>query len=43
MNFPEDQIDQSLEEAKSKKRMYPLPEPETNYVRYDEKGKTYIA
>ena len=43
MSIPEDQIDQSLEEAKSKKRMYPFPEEETNYIRYDEKGKSYIS
>ena len=43
MNFPDDQIDNSLEEAKNKKRMYPFPEPETNYVKYDQNGKSYIA
>jgi len=43
MNFPDNQIDQSLAEAKSKKRMYKFPDEETNYVRYDEKGKSYIA
>ena len=43
MNVPDDQIDQSIEEAKSKKRMYPFPDPETNYIRYDDKGKSYIA
>ena len=43
MNIPDDQIDQNIEEAKSKKRMYPFPEKETNYVRYDEKGKSYIS
>ena len=43
MNIPEDQIDQTIEEAKMKKRMYAFPEPETNYVRYDDKGKSYIA
>ena len=43
MSIPEDQIDQSLEEAKAKKRMYPFPEEETNYIRYDEKGKSYIS
>ena len=43
MNIPEDQIDQSIEEAKNKKRMFAFPEKETNYMRYDEKGKSYIA
>ena len=43
MSIPEEQIDQSLEEAKSKKRMYLFPEEETNYIRYDEKGKSYIS
>ena len=43
MNIPEDQIDQTIEEAKNKKRMYAFPEEETNYIRYDEKGKSYIA
>ena len=43
MNIPEDQIDQSLEEAKNKKRMFAFPEKEINYMRYDEKGKSYIA
>ena len=43
MNIPDDQIDQSIEEAKSKRRMYPFPEQETNYVRYDDKGKSYIS
>ena len=43
MNFPDDQIDQSIDEAKSKKRMYPFPEQDLNYVRYDDKGKSFIA
>jgi hypothetical protein len=29
MNIPEDQIDQSIEEAKNKKRMFAFPEKET--------------
>ena len=31
MNIAEEQIDQSLEEAKNKKRMYAFPEKELNY------------
>ena len=43
MNIPEEQIDQTIEEAKNKKRKYAFPEKESNYIRYDEKGKSYIA
>ena len=43
MNIPDDQIDQTIEEAKNRKRMYAFPEKDTNYVRYDDKGKSYIA
>ena len=43
MNIPEDQIDQTIEEAKNKKRIYAFSEEENNYIRYDEKGKSYIA
>ena len=42
MNIPDDQIDNSVEEAKNRRRMYAFPENELNYVRYDEKGKSYI-
>ena len=43
MNIQDNQIDNSLEEAKNRKRMYAFPENELNYIRYDEKGKSYIA
>ena len=43
MNFPDNEIDQSLEEAKSKRRTYKFPDEETNYIRFDERGKNYIA
>ena len=38
MNIPDDQIDKTIDEAKSKKRMYAFPDQELNYVRYDDKG-----
>ena len=43
MNIPDNQIDQSLEAAKANRRMYAFNDPEKNYIRYDEKGKSYIA
>jgi hypothetical protein len=43
MQIPDNQIDQSLEEAKANRRMYAFNDPEKNYIRYDEKGKSYIA
>ncbi len=43
INIPEDQIDPNLEEAKNKKRMYAFPEEQLNYLRYDDKGRSYIA
>ena len=39
MNIPDNQIDYNIEQAKYNRRMYRFPEEETNYVRYDEKGK----
>ena len=42
MQIPDNQIDQTLDAAKANKRMYAFPEPEKNYIRYDEKGKSYI-
>ena len=42
MQIPDNQIDQTLEAAKANKRMYPFPEKEKTYIRYDEKGKSYI-
>ena len=42
MDIPEDQIVQTIEKKK-KKRMYAFLEEEINYIRYDEKGKSYIA
>ena len=43
MVIPDNQIDQSLEAAKANRRMYAFNDPEKNYIRYDEKGKSYIA
>ena len=43
MQIPDNQIDDTIEAAKSFKRMYAFPEPEKNYIRYDEKGKSYIT
>jgi len=43
MNIPDDQIDNSVEEAKNRRRMYAFPEKELNYIRFDEKGKSYIV
>jgi hypothetical protein len=43
MQIPENEIDQTLDAAKANKRMYAFTEPEKNYIRYDEKGKSYIA
>ena len=42
MQIPDNQIDQTLDAAKANKRMYAFPEPEKTYIRYDEKGKSYI-
>ena len=42
MQIPDNQIDQTLEAAKANKRMYPFPEKEKTYLRYDQKGKSYI-
>ena len=43
MQIPDNQIDDSLEAAKANKRMYAFPEAEKNYIKYDEKGKSFIA
>jgi hypothetical protein len=43
MQIPDNQIDQSLEAAKANRRMYAFNDPEKNYIRYDERGKSYIA
>jgi len=42
MNIEDNQIDNTIEEAKRNKRMYEFPEKDKNYIRYDEKGKSYI-
>ena len=42
MQIPDNQIDQTLEAAKANNRMYPFPEKEKTYLRYDQKGKSYI-
>ena len=42
MQIPDNQIDQTLDDAKRNKRMYAFQDPEKNFVRYDEKGKSYI-
>ena len=42
MQIPDNQIDQTLEAAKANKRMYPFPEKEKTYLRYDQRGKSYI-
>ena len=42
MNIPDNQIDQTFEAAKANKRMYAFPDKETMYVKYDERGKSYI-
>ena len=42
MQIPDNQIDQTLDAAKANKRMYAFPEPEKTFIRYDEKGKSYI-
>ena len=41
MAIPEDDIDETFEEAKENKRMYAFKENK-NYLRFDEKGKSYI-
>ena len=41
MVIPEDEIDETEEEAKANKRMYAFKENK-NYIRYDERGKSYI-
>lgn len=43
LNIPEDQIDQNIEEAKSKKRMYEFTDFAGNYLKFDEKGKSFIC
>ena len=43
LNIPDNEIDQTLEDAKANKRMYSFNEPEKSYVRYDEKGKSYVV
>ena len=43
INIPDDQYDQSLEDAKLKKRMFVFPNEPGNYIRYDDKGKSYIC
>ena len=42
LNFPDSDIDQTYEAARANKRMYAFNEPEKNYIRYDEKGKSYV-
>lgn len=43
MQIPDDQIDQTLDAAKANRRMYLFPGNEKNFVRYDEKGKSFIS
>ena len=43
INIPEEQIDQNIEEAKSKKRMYEFTDTVGNYLKFDEKGKSFIC
>ena len=42
-NIPDEQIDENIEKAKHKKRMYPFPDKDLNYLRLDEHGKSYVA
>ena len=42
MQIPDNQIDQTLDAAKANKRMYAFPDPQKAYIRYDEKGKSYV-
>ena len=43
MNIPDNQIDQTLEQAIQNRRMYAFPEEEKNYLRYDQKGRSFIV
>lgn len=43
MQIPANQIDASFEQAKQNKRMYKFPTGPDNYIRFDERGKSYIA
>ena len=43
MQIPDNQIDDTLEAAKANKRMYAFTDEAKNYIKYDEKGKSYIA
>ena len=43
MNIPDNQVDQTIEQAIQNKRMYAFPEQEKNYLRYDPKGRSFIS
>jgi hypothetical protein len=43
MNIPDNQVDQTIEQAIQNKRMYAFPENEKNYLRYDPKGRSFIS
>ena len=42
MQIPDNQIDQTFEAAKQNRRMYAFPEKEKTYLRFDQKGRSYI-
>lgn len=42
-NISDEEIDENIEKAKYTKRIYPFPDKDLNYLRFDEYGKSYIA